>query len=79
MQGGGLTDAKRAARERIRLDAVGRFESGAKSRETAAGLRVSERSVERWRRQWRDSGEEGVRSKGIRSFRRNKFRSWSGS
>nr|WP_260218958.1 helix-turn-helix domain-containing protein [Streptomyces gossypii] len=63
-QGGGLTDAKRAARERIRLEAVGRFESGAKNREIAAALRVSERSVERWRRQWREQGEEGVRSKG---------------
>ncbi|WUL86423.1 winged helix-turn-helix domain-containing protein [Streptomyces sp. NBC_00342] len=64
VQGGGLTDAKRAARERIRLEAVGRFEIGAKSREIAAALRVSERSVERWRRQWRERGEEGVRSKG---------------
>ncbi|WP_405674763.1 IS630 family transposase [Streptomyces sp. NBC_01511] len=63
-QGGGLTDAKRAARERIRLEAVGRFESGAKNREIAAALRVSERSVERWRRQWRERGEAGVRSKG---------------
>ncbi|WLQ44294.1 winged helix-turn-helix domain-containing protein [Streptomyces laculatispora] len=63
-QGGGLTDAKRAARERIRLEAVGRFESGAKNREIAAALRVSERPVERWRRQWRERGEEGVRSKG---------------
>lgn len=63
-QGGGLTDANRAARERIRLEAVGRFEGGAKNREIAAELRVSERSVERWRRQRRESGEEGVRSKG---------------
>ncbi|MFF4181424.1 winged helix-turn-helix domain-containing protein [Streptomyces sp. NPDC001750] len=63
-QGGGLTDAKRAARERIRLEAVGRFESGAKNREIAVALRGSERSVERWRRQWRERGEEGVRLKG---------------
>ncbi|MFD7105807.1 helix-turn-helix domain-containing protein, partial [Streptomyces celluloflavus] len=63
-QGGGLTDAERAARERVRLEAVGRFEGGAKNREIAAALRVSERSVERWRRQWRESGEEGVRSMG---------------
>ncbi|MFI6080184.1 winged helix-turn-helix domain-containing protein [Streptomyces sp. NPDC051217] len=63
-QGGGLTDAKRAARERIRLEAVGRFESGAKNGEIAAALRVSERSVERRRRQWRERGQEGVRSMG---------------
>ncbi|MEU0148813.1 winged helix-turn-helix domain-containing protein [Streptomyces sp. NPDC006288] len=63
-QGCGLTDAKRAAGERIRLEAVGRFESGAKNREFAAALRLSERSVERWRRQWRERGEAGVRPKG---------------
>ncbi|MGW2508390.1 helix-turn-helix domain-containing protein, partial [Streptomyces scopuliridis] len=63
-QGGGLTDAGRSARERIRLEAVGRFEAGEKNREIAAVLRVSERSVERWRRQWREQGRAGVRSKG---------------
>ncbi|WP_417466393.1 helix-turn-helix domain-containing protein [Kitasatospora aburaviensis] len=63
-QGGGLTDAERAARERIRLQAVERFESGEKNREIASGLRVSERSVERWRQQWRERGEAGVLSKG---------------
>ncbi|MFK0222960.1 helix-turn-helix domain-containing protein [Streptomyces vinaceus] len=59
-QGGGLTDAGRAARERIRLKAVERFEGGEKNREIAGALRVSERSVERWRRQWRDRREAGV-------------------
>ncbi|MFJ2191221.1 helix-turn-helix domain-containing protein, partial [Kitasatospora sp. NPDC087861] len=44
-QGGGLTDAERAARERIRLQAVVRFEGREKNREIAAALRVSERSV----------------------------------
>ncbi|NEB51927.1 helix-turn-helix domain-containing protein [Streptomyces griseus] len=63
-QGGGLTDAGRAARERVRLQAVERFEDGQKNREIAAALRVSERSVERWRRQWRERGEAGVLSKG---------------
>jgi transposase len=62
-QGGGLTDAERAAREQIRLQAVERFE-GEKNREIAAALRVSERSVERWRRAWRERGEAGVQSKG---------------
>lgn len=59
-----MTDAERAARERIRLPAVERFEGGEKNREIAAALRVSERSVERWRRQWREQGEAGVLSKG---------------
>ncbi|AZP23047.1 winged helix-turn-helix domain-containing protein [Streptomyces aquilus] len=30
----------------------------------AAALRVNERSVERWRRQWRERGEAGALSKG---------------
>ncbi|HEY9372172.1 MAG TPA: winged helix-turn-helix domain-containing protein [Streptomyces sp.] len=63
-QGGGLTDAGRAARERIRLQAVERFAGGEKNREIAAALRVSERSVERWRRAWRERGEAGILSKG---------------
>ncbi|WP_225102830.1 helix-turn-helix domain-containing protein [Streptomyces sp. CoH27] len=49
-QGGGLTDAERAARERLWIQAMERFEAGQKNAEVAATLRVSERSVERWRR-----------------------------
>ncbi|MEU2914793.1 winged helix-turn-helix domain-containing protein [Streptomyces massasporeus] len=63
-QGGGLTDVERAARERIRLQAVERFERREKNREIAAALRVSERSVERWRRAWRERGETGLLSLG---------------
>ncbi|TFV30070.1 transposase [Streptomyces sp. T1317-0309] len=63
-QGGGLTDAQRAARERVRLDAVARFEAGDRNQVIAATLRVSQRSVERWRRQRREGGAAGVASKG---------------
>ncbi|MEU2228514.1 winged helix-turn-helix domain-containing protein [Streptomyces sp. NPDC018347] len=63
-QGGGLTDAERSTRERLRLQAVERFESGEKNSEVAVVLRVSVRSVERWRRAWRECGEAGVLSKG---------------
>ncbi|MER5409028.1 winged helix-turn-helix domain-containing protein [Streptomyces sp. NPDC002769] len=63
-QGGGLTEAGRVMRERLRLQAVARFQSGEKNREIAGALRVSERSVERWRRAWREQGEPGVLSKG---------------
>ncbi|WP_411146803.1 helix-turn-helix domain-containing protein [Streptomyces sp. x-80] len=63
-QGGGLTDAGRAARERVRIQAVERFKGGKKNKDLAAALRVRERSVERWRRQWRDPGEAGALSKG---------------
>ncbi len=63
-QGGGLTDAERTTREQLRLQAVERFESGQKNAEVAAALRISVRSVERWRRTWREGGEAGVLSKG---------------
>ncbi|MEU1165131.1 helix-turn-helix domain-containing protein [Streptomyces sp. NPDC005921] len=63
-QGGGLTDTERAAREQIRLQAVVRFEGGETNRAVAAALRVGERSVERWRRTWRERGEAGVLSQG---------------
>ncbi|WSR53336.1 helix-turn-helix domain-containing protein (plasmid) [Streptomyces sp. NBC_01201] len=63
-QGGGLTDAERAGRARVRLHAVAGFEAGEKIRKIAAALRVSERSVERWRRQWREEGLAGVASRG---------------
>ncbi|MFJ5927429.1 winged helix-turn-helix domain-containing protein [Kitasatospora sp. NPDC092948] len=63
-QGDGLADAERVARERIRLQAVERLEDGEKNREVTAALRVSERSVERRRRAWRERGEAGVQPKG---------------
>ncbi|MFG2351563.1 winged helix-turn-helix domain-containing protein [Streptomyces phaeochromogenes] len=63
-QGRGLTDAERAGRGRVRLQAVACFEGGERNREIAAALRVSERSVERWRRQWREEGLAGLASKG---------------
>ncbi|MFJ9909854.1 helix-turn-helix domain-containing protein [Streptomyces sp. NPDC101152] len=63
-QGGGLTDAERTTRERLRLQAMERFESGQKNAEVAAALRISVRSVERWRRAWGEGGETGVLSKG---------------
>ncbi|MFG2834304.1 helix-turn-helix domain-containing protein [Streptomyces zaomyceticus] len=60
-QGGGLTDARRATRERLRLQAVERFEGGQKNPEIAAALRIGVWSVERWRRAWRELGETGCR------------------
>ncbi|MFJ4575552.1 transposase [Streptomyces sp. NPDC088846] len=59
-----MTDAEAAVRERVRLQAVTRFEGGEKNRDIAAALQVSERSVEPWRRQWRENGHAGVASKG---------------
>ncbi|WUC83430.1 winged helix-turn-helix domain-containing protein [Streptomyces sp. NBC_00536] len=63
-EGGGLTAEHRASRERIRLQAGERFAVGEKSAVIAKDLRVSVRSVERWRRAWRDGGMEALRSAG---------------
>uniref|UniRef100_UPI0038997E31 helix-turn-helix domain-containing protein n=1 Tax=Streptomyces liliifuscus TaxID=2797636 RepID=UPI0038997E31 len=81
-QGGRLTDAGRAERERIRLQAVEGYKRGEKNREIAAALRVGERSVERWRLHWRERGEAGVLSKGSPGGRgsvKSRSPSWSGS
>ncbi|MER5383399.1 winged helix-turn-helix domain-containing protein [Streptomyces sp. NPDC002688] len=62
--GGGLTAERRAAREGIRLEAGQRFARGDRTSDIAKDLRVSERSVEQRRRNWREGGTEGLRSKG---------------
>jgi len=62
--GGGLTAERRAAREGIRLEAGRRFARGDRNSVIAKDLRVSERSVEQWRRNWREGGMEGLKSKG---------------
>ncbi|MFI0940778.1 helix-turn-helix domain-containing protein [Streptomyces sp. NPDC021020] len=41
-----------------------RFEGGQKNAEIAAALRISVRSIERWPRAWRESGEVGLLPKG---------------
>jgi len=55
-QGGGLTAEGRRRRELVRLEAVKRFEQRAPAAVIAAELRVSERSVRRWRRAWLAGG-----------------------
>ncbi|MER6977490.1 helix-turn-helix domain-containing protein [Streptomyces carpinensis] len=50
-----------AAWEGVRPQAVERCEPGEKNREIVAALRVSERSIERWRRAWRERGEMRLR------------------
>ncbi|MFJ9915771.1 transposase [Actinacidiphila glaucinigra] len=63
-QGGGLTPERQAFRERIRMEAAERFAAGSSNAEVAKDLRVSVRSVQRWRRAWQDAGTEGLRSSG---------------
>jgi hypothetical protein len=48
-QGGGLTAEGRRRRELVRVEAVERFEQRAPTAAIAGELRVSERSVRRWR------------------------------
>ncbi|MDT0567031.1 winged helix-turn-helix domain-containing protein [Streptomyces sp. DSM 3412] len=62
--GGGLTAERRAAREGIRLEAGRKFARGDRNSVIAKNLWVSERSVEQWRRNWREGGMEGLKSKG---------------
>ncbi|MFJ5899500.1 helix-turn-helix domain-containing protein [Streptomyces sp. NPDC093064] len=51
-QSGVLTPERQAFRERIRMEAAERFGAGASNAEVAKDLRVSVRSVQRWRRAW---------------------------
>ncbi|MFF3675845.1 helix-turn-helix domain-containing protein [Streptomyces sp. NPDC002120] len=48
----------------MRLEAGVRFEAGEKTSAIARDLRVSERSVERWRRAWLEGGVQALRSAG---------------
>jgi hypothetical protein len=62
--GGGLTAAERARRERVRLEAAELFEGGAGDGEVAKRFRVSRMSANRWRRALEASGWEALASKG---------------
>ena len=58
--GGGLTAAERARRERVRLAAAELIEVGASDREVARRFRVSRMSVNRWRRALAMLGGNGI-------------------
>ncbi len=63
-QDGGLTGEGRRRLELFRLDATSRFEHRAPSAVIAAELRISERSVRRWRQGWQAGGETWLASRG---------------
>ena len=63
-QRSGYTPSEQQPRERLRLQAAGRFARGDTSSQIARDLRVAEGSVRRWHRAWRDGGDEALRSKG---------------
>jgi len=62
--GGGLTAAERARRERIRLEAAELIEAGATDVEVAKRFRVSRMSANRWRRALAAGGKEALATKG---------------
>lgn len=66
-QGGGLSDERLQFREGIRMMAAERFAVGEPSSVIAKELRVSVRSVQRWRRAWNKGGPGALRSVGSAS------------
>jgi transposase-like protein len=58
--GGGLTAAERARRERVRLAAADLIEAGASDREVARRFGVSRMSANRWRRTLAMLGGNGI-------------------
>ena len=62
--GGGLSAAGRAWREKVRLQATAMFEQDMKPVQVARCLRVSTKSAYQWRRRWRAGGEAALASKG---------------
>ena len=76
-QRGGYTPAEQQRRERLRLEAAGRFARGDAIGQIAHDLRVTEGSVRRWRRAWQDGGDEALRSKGPVSRERLSPQQWA--
>lgn len=63
-QGGGLTPERQSFREQLRLDTAERFGLGETNAVIAKELRVSVRSVQRWRQVWAEKGPRALRSQG---------------
>ncbi|MFF4416668.1 winged helix-turn-helix domain-containing protein [Streptosporangium sp. NPDC001559] len=69
-QGGGLSAERRAFREKLRLQAAERFARDESSTTIARDLRISLRSVQRWKRDWQAGGAGALRSHGPASLPR---------
>jgi transposase len=67
-QGGGLTAERQVFREKLRLVAAERFAQGVENAIIAHGLRVSVRSVQRWRKAWSEGEAGALASKGPASL-----------
>ncbi|MER5296714.1 helix-turn-helix domain-containing protein [Streptomyces pharetrae] len=66
--GGGLTEERRILREKLRLEAAERLRHGDENTVIAHDLRVSVRSVQRWRMAWSRGGPRALASKGPASL-----------
>ena len=75
--GAGYTPAEQQRRERLRLQAAVRFARGDTITEIAHDLRVTEGSVRRWRKAWRDGGDQALRSRGPVSREKLSPRQWA--
>ncbi|MFI8436831.1 winged helix-turn-helix domain-containing protein [Streptomyces sp. NPDC079020] len=69
-QSGGLTAERQCKREELRLQAAEGFARGEGSSAIARDLRVSVRSVQRWRQAWAEGGPRSLRSQGPASLPR---------
>ncbi|SFL16114.1 Transposase [Streptomyces pini] len=69
-QGGGLTAERQQFREDLRFQAAEEFARGETNAAIARELRVSARSVQRWRRAWAEGGPRALRSQGPASLPR---------
>ncbi|MER5225505.1 winged helix-turn-helix domain-containing protein [Streptomyces flaveus] len=74
--GGGLTPREQEKRQRVRLEAAERFARGEKTEAVARKLRVTARSVRRWRRAWEQGGADALRSAGPASVERLSPAQW---
>jgi transposase len=62
--GGGMNAAARVRREKVRIQAAAMFEESKTTAQIASELRVSEKSVRLWRRQWTAGGAAALASAG---------------
>ncbi|WP_367141240.1 winged helix-turn-helix domain-containing protein [Streptomyces sp. STD57] len=76
-QGGGLTPREQEKRELLRLEAAARFACGETTETIARDLRVTARSVRRWRHAWCEGGPEALRSKGPMAVERLSPGQWA--
>ena len=75
--GAGTRPPRQQRRERLRLEAAGRFARGDGINEIARDLRVTPGSVRRWRRAWAGGGTAALRSRGPVSREKLSGQQWA--